>query len=271
MATHEPAARSETAMTKRLVTWYLLAGLVPGLASGQTVTLPAERLSLDRAVRLAVQHNRQLASARMQVANADEQIAIARTRRRPIFTTEATASQLLSPVSFSFPAGSFGEFPATGPIPSTDTTIKVPRQPTLYVQSSMSQPLTQLIRVNIGIDSAVTTRELDRTVQLRVAQQVQLKSDALDVQFRLAREELTRTTTLNTLASQKERLNQLIGRDVRTAFEVDQVLALSALEVDLEAAQRRALDSRSDLRQARLAVKQADLDRRLTSAGGFRR
>jgi len=296
-------------MTKRLVTWCLLAGLTPGVAGAQTAARPAERLSLEQAVQIAVEHNRQLVSARLQVANADDQIAIARTRRLPVFSTEAQASQLLSPVSFSFPAGSFGAFPATGPIPSTDTTINVPRQPTMYLQSSVSQPLTQLIKANIGIQSAMASRELeseraratqltvvnnvkrlyfavlqtqsslaantemlalyrelDRTVQVRVAQQVQLRSDALDVQFRLAQEELTRTTTLNTLASQKEQLNQLLGRDVRTAFEVENVSTLSVLDVDVEAAQRHALESRPEVRQARLNVRQAELDRRVTRA-----
>ena len=296
-------------MTKRLVSWCLVASLIPALASAQTAPRAGERLSLEQAVRIAVEHNRQLGSARLQVAKAEDQIAIARTRRLPVFSTEATASQLLSPVSFSFPAGSFGEFPATGPIPSTDTTIDVPRQPTMYIQSSVSQPLTQLIKANIGIQTAVASREiesekarstqlslvnnvkrlyfailqtqsaleantemlalyreLDRTVQVRVAQQVQLKSDALDVQFRLAQEELTRTTTLNTLATQKEQLNQLLGRDVRTSFEVEHVAALSILDVDLEAAQSHALDSRPEIRQARLNVKQAELDRRLTKA-----
>jgi len=296
-------------MTKRLVTWCLLAGLTPGVAAAQTAARPAERLSLEQAVQLAAENNRQLGSARLQVASADDQIAVARTRRLPVFSTEAQLSQLLSPVSFAFPAGSFGEFPATGPIPSADTTIKVPRQPTMYVQSSISQPLTQLIKANIGIQSAAASRELerervratqlsvvnsvkrlyfailqtqsalaantemlalyrelDRTVQVRVAQQVQLRSDALDVQFRLAQEELTRTTTLNTLASQKEQLNQLLGRDVRTAFEVENVSTLSVLDVDVEAAQRHALESRPEVRQARLNVTQAELDRRVTRA-----
>jgi outer membrane protein len=296
-------------MTKRIVTSVLLASLVPGVAASQTVARPAQRLSLEEAVAIAVEHNRQLASARLEIAKADDQIAIARTQRLPIFSLEGTASQLLSPVSFAFPAGSFGAFPATGPIPSTDTTIEVPRQPTMYVQSSVSQPLTQLIKANIGIESAVTSRELesekmrstrlslvntvkrlyfsilqtqsaleanrealalyrelDRTVQVRVAQQVQLRSDALDVQFRLAQEELTATTVVNALASQKEQLNQLLGRDVRTPFEIERVSALSVLDVDLDAAQRHALENRPEVRQARVNLKQAELDRRLTKA-----
>jgi outer membrane protein len=296
-------------MTKRFLTCYLLASLVPGIAAAQTAARPAERLSLEQAVEMAVEHNRQLASSRLEIAKADDQIAIARTRRLPVFSLEGTASQLLSPVSFAFPAGAFGAFPATGPIPSTDTTIEVPRQPTMYLQSSVSQPLTQLIKANVGIETAVASRELevervratqlslvntvkrlylailqtqsalaanaeaialyrelDRTVQVRVAQQIQLRSDALDVQFRLAEEELTRTTAMNTLASQKEQLNQLMGRDVRTPFEVHTVPAVSVLDIDLEAAQRHALESRPEVRQARLNVRRAELDRRLTRA-----
>jgi outer membrane protein len=290
--------------------WGFVAALMPAVAVAQTTPWSAsERLPLETAIRLAVEHNRQLASARLQVEKAEDQIAIARTHRLPVFSIEGTASQLLAPVSFSFPKGAFGEYANIGPIPSTDATIKVPQQPTGYLQSSISQPLTQLIKVNLGIQSAeagrvletekarstqltvvnavkrlyftilqtqsaleanrealALYRELDRTVQMRVAQQVQLRGDALDVQFRLAQEELTTTTVLNALASQKEQMNQLLGRDVRTPFEVEVVSAVSILEVEMDAAQRSALERRPDVRQARVALKQAELDRRTTKA-----
>jgi outer membrane protein TolC len=101
---------------------------------------------------------------------------------------------------------------------------------------------------------------------VRVAQKVALRSDALDVQFRLAKEQLTRTTYENTLANQKEQLNQLLGRDVRTDFVVEPVSTLSISEIDLNAARTRALDNRPDVREARLKVEQADVDRRAKKA-----
>ena len=61
------------------------------------------------------------------------------------FDTEVSASQLLTPVGFSFPQGAFGTFPGTGPIPSVDTTVKVPMQPTMY------EPLSQLDVRNQGV------------------------------------------------------------------------------------------------------------------------
>jgi outer membrane protein TolC len=284
--------------------------LLPAIAAGQPVPRPTgETLTLDAAIRLAVESNRQLQSARLQIEKAEEDVAVARTRRLPTFETQATTSQLLTPVNFGFPQGAFGSFPGTGPIPAVDTTVSVPRQPTAYVSSTVSQPLSQLFRIGLGIRSAVKTRdierehtraqqlstinsvkrlyfavlqtesalaanneaialyrELDRTLQVQVAQKVALRSDALDVQYRLAEEELSLTTQQNLLASQKEQLNQLLGRDVRTQFDVEHVSAIFALDVDVDAAQGHALASRPDVQEARLKLQQAEIDRRLTKA-----
>jgi outer membrane protein TolC len=297
-------------MTMRNATACLLAFLVPAIVSAQTAsTVLGERLSLESAVRLAIESNRQLQSARLQLEKADADVAVARTQRLPAFETEVMTSQLLSPVEFAFPKGAFGDFPGTGPIPSVDSTVSVPRRPTYYVSTQVSQPLSQLFRIGLGIQSAATTREverervraeqlsvvnnvkrlyfailqtesaltanetaiemyreLERTLQTRVIQKVALRSDAMDVQFRLAQEELSLNRTRNALASQKEQLNQLIGRDVRTPFEVEGVKSVSVVEIDVAAAQTRALDSRPDVREARLKLQQADLDRRMTKA-----
>jgi outer membrane protein len=109
-------------------------------------------------------------------------------------------------------------------------------------------------------------RELDRTLVVRVAQKVALRADAMDVQLRLAQAELARTTFQNALAAQKEQLNQLLGRDVQTAFEVEAIAELAPLEVDLAASRRTALESRPDVREARLRLEQAELDRRIAKA-----
>jgi outer membrane protein len=291
---------------KRLARYWVMAALLPSVVAAQTVAIPAaDTLSLEAALRLAVEHNVSLQTARLQVDKAGEDIAVARTRRLPSFETSVTASELLTPVGFTFPAGAFGVYPGTGPIPSTDMRITTPRQPTAYFSAQVSQPLSQLIRLGLGVRTATTARdieherrraqqlslvssvrrlyyailqtrsavaastdaialyrELDRTVQHRVVQKVALRSDALDVQSRLVREEFERTRHMNTLASQKEQLNQLLGRDVRTAFEVEGVPEVSLLDVDLEAAQSRALKNRPDLEEARLKLKQAELDYR---------
>jgi outer membrane protein TolC len=297
-------------MKRRVDIYVFVLMLLPTLAVAQTanVTL-TERLTLDRAVQLAIGNNRQIQSAALQVQKASEEVEIARSRRLPVFDIQGQASQLLTPVDFAFPQGAFGEFAGVGPIPATDTNVSVPRQLTYFVSSQVSQPVTQLFRINRGIDSAVAShaieqeharaqrlsvtnsvkrlyfailqtesaldateqalalyRELDRMLEVRVAQKVALRSDALDVQFRLAQEQLTKTTYQNTLASQKEQLNQLLGRDVRSDFVVEPVSTLSISELDVTAARARALENRPDVREARLKVEQADLDRRAKKA-----
>jgi len=297
-------------MKKHVESLCLVLTLVPAVAAAQPAPVAiTQRLTLDRAIQLAVENNRQIQTAALQLQKANEDVEVARTHRLPVFDIQGQAAQLLTPVDFAFPQGAFGEFPGVGPIPATDTDVSVPRQLTYYFSSQVSQPITQLFRIGLGIDSAratsaieqehlnaqrlsVTTsvkrlyfailqsesaldsteqalalyRELDRTLEVRVAQKVALRADSLDVRFRLAKEELTRTTYQNTLASQKEQLNQLLGRDVRTDFVVEPVTELSIAEVDLDAARTRALENRPDLREARLKVEQADLDRRLKKA-----
>jgi len=65
------------------------------------------------------------------------------------------------------------------------------------------------------------------------------------------------------LATQKEQLNSLIGREVGYEFEVTDAPAFTSIETDLVAARRTALEHRPELQQARLSVEQATLARRL--------
>jgi outer membrane protein TolC len=294
-------------MKSRLVA-ALCGLLVPAAAIAQP-SANGDVLTLKAALQLALANNRQVQTALLNVEKADAQLEVSRIRRLPKFELEAQASQLLTPVGFSFPRGAFGEFPGTGPIPADDTTVNVPLQPTFYMTSQVSQPLSQLFRINLGIRSAEASRdiereraraqqlsvvdqvkrtyfailqtgsalnaleesialyrELDRTLQVRVAQQVALRSDSLDVQFQLAQAELSRTVRRNAIATQKEQLNQLLGRDIRTSFDVETVSEIAVTDVDLEAAQARALASRPDVREAQLTLRQAELDRRLSRA-----
>ncbi|MEZ5289683.1 MAG: TolC family protein [Vicinamibacterales bacterium] len=110
-------------------------------------------------------------------------------------------------------------------------------------------------------------RALGTTLSARVAQKVALRADALEVDYRLAEEELARTTFENALASGKEELNRLLGRDVATAFDVAEAADVTLTDVDLDLARQRALESRPEVRQAHLTIGQALLDERIARAG----
>jgi outer membrane protein TolC len=112
-------------------------------------------------------------------------------------------------------------------------------------------------------DSIKLYRELDRVTDDYVVQQVALKSEGLEVKTRLARSEYDALSLRNQLATQKEQLNQLLGREVNAEFSVSPVEAASYYEVDLASARARAIDQRPEIREARLNVRNADLDRRI--------
>jgi outer membrane protein TolC len=96
-----------------------------------------------------------------------------------------------------------------------------------------------------------------------VAQQVSLKSDSLEVKTRLAKAEYEALNLTNQLATEKEQLNNLLGRDVRAEFTVATVPDVNGFDADLALARSRALEQRPEVREARLLVKQAEVDRRI--------
>jgi outer membrane protein len=109
-------------------------------------------------------------------------------------------------------------------------------------------------------------RELERVTEMYVLQQVALKPEHMEVQAKLTEAEYQLLTLQNLLASQKEQLNQLLGRDVRTEFEVvdgDGMAEFVMRETDLAAARERALAQRPEVAAARLKVRYAQYDRRI--------
>ena len=108
-------------------------------------------LTLDEAIQIAVANNRSLKIASLEVDKSKWQIAEVKTRRLPAFSGTILGSQLLNEVSFSFPAGAFGNFPGIGPVPAANTKVTTSRQPIAYVVSQATQPLSQLYKIQLGV------------------------------------------------------------------------------------------------------------------------
>ena len=109
-------------------------------------------------------------------------------------------------------------------------------------------------------------RELDRVTDEYLQQQVALKADSLDVKTRLANSEYQETVLRNTFATQKESLNNLLARDVRTDFTVASAPEVTTYTLDNELARQKALAQRPEIQQARFKVQQAEYDRRVTKS-----
>src|SRR5260370_152591 len=262
----------------------------------------AEVLSLDQAINIALQNNRSLKNARINVEKGEDEIRNIRTSRLPSTHFYALVSEDMVKHETNLTNPVTGVFPGIGPFFSLST----PRRPTAVFAAQVLQPLSQQYRIGLAInavklardeeqqkmrsheqslvnnvkktyyeilqsesalesvrDEVKSYRELDRVTGEFVLQQVVLKSDHLQVQTRLARAEYEALDLTNRLSTQKEQLNKLLGRDVLTDFSVSLVAEATIIVDDISASRRRALEQRPELSEARLKIKQAKLDKRL--------
>jgi outer membrane protein TolC len=266
-------------------------------------------LTLEDAVSLALDNNRQVKISGLEAEKTGHQVNVARSRRLPQFHVDALAGSLLRPFDFTFPAGSFGTYPGTGPIPSTDAKIRTEAQFTSFVTASVDQPLSQLHELSLGVkatelgheiaregvraerqkvaaqvrsayfglvasqaavdalrETVKTLAEAQRVTAQHEAQQTVLRGDALEIEARLLRSRHDLQAAENQLATQREVLNDLLGRELGTRFRVEPIPELSADTLTIEHARQRAGDSRPELRQAVLREQQADYERRIAKA-----
>lgn len=127
-----------------------------------------------------------------------------------------------------------------------------------------------LVAIQAGVEStreAVATLEEAQQVTARYRlQETVLRADALEVDARLAKSRFEFSVAENSLATQRERLNQLLGRDLNTPFRVESFPEEDASGLTLEDARRQATQNRPEVREAQLKTKQAEVDRRLAKA-----
>jgi len=273
------------------------------------VLASSQELTLDQAITLALQKNRQIKVAQLEVSKSEHDTEVMKTYRLPQFKLNMMQGQLLNKISFTFPPGTFGAIPGLGPFPPTTTYITTPERPFTLIQAQANQPLSQLYRIGLGVDakkldtqvakeklsmqeqgivndvkktfynlvqaqSALTAteetitllKEMNRIAANGLEQQVILKSDMLDAEAGLAKAESESTSLQNTVATLKEKMNDLLARDLETEFTVSQTTEVKPWEMDLAATRALALQQRPEIREARLKTQEAEIDRRAKKA-----
>ena len=274
-----------------------------GLAYAQdTKPTAGEWLTLDQAIDLALHNNHSVKIAQLAVERAEEDISSVKTARLPSLHAYTLVSgnlakdqiQLQNPAANFFPGlDSFFSlnvarkptaiFAASAIEPLSQqyriglhikleklsrevaqTKLRLQTEETIDQVKKAYYAILQTRSALSSVQEAVKSyRELDKVTGDYVLQQVALKADHLVVQTRLAREQYEELELSNRLATQKEQLNSLLGREVSTEFELVAVPSLVTVETDLAAARKIALDRRPELQTARLTVQQATLDRRI--------
>jgi outer membrane protein TolC len=140
----------------------------------------------------------------------------------------------------------------------------------LKISAEVRNAYFDLVATQAGVDAAreavKTLEEAQRVTAEYKAQEAVLRAEALDVDARLAKSQYDLSTAENGLATQREHLNQLLGRDLTTPFRVDETPENEAPDLTLTTARQQALDNRPEIRGAHLKQRQAEYDRRIAKA-----
>jgi outer membrane protein TolC len=161
-----------------------IAGIATVWGQAPAVESAPQLLTLDEAVRIAEANNREVQSSELDVTKAGQVVAQARTNYRPKLDAYALGGVPFGPIKFTIPAGTLGTYAATGPIPSTNATIRSPMQLSGFIYATATQPLTQLYKINLAVQQARLGPDLARQ-EVR-AQQQETRRQVKEAYYQLA-------------------------------------------------------------------------------------
>jgi outer membrane protein TolC len=141
-------------------------------------------LTLEEALRIALDNNRDVQISELSVAKARDGVAEAKTNYLPKLDANALAGIPMQQLKFTIPAGSLGSYPSTGPIPGKDAVIHSPVRLSAFINASAAQPLTQLYKVKLSVQESRLGIDL-ASEQVR-AQQQEIRRQVKEAYYQLA-------------------------------------------------------------------------------------
>ncbi len=200
-------------------------------ATGQERT-SEDVLTLDRAIELARANNRETRRAKFEIDRQREAAAEARTSYYPRFDTYLLGTELLTPLDFTIRAGQLGTYPSTGPIPGSNVDLHTPARPVAVASITVTQPITQLLRVRLSVRQQRLSEELSR--QSYSQQDQQLVSNVRRVYYSLLQSQSEAESQRATIHSLEE-----LGRLTDRRLQVRAALRADALRIKAEEAKAR--------------------------------
>src|ERR1700751_149501 len=138
------------------------------------------------------------------------------------------------------------------------------------IVADVKQAYYAILQTESALQSAEATvlgyKETDRVTLQYLAQESVLKSSSLQVKAQLAQALYQVVQLHDTLQTQKEQLNDLLGRDIDTPFRTQGVPPASSEELDLKLARQTALKQRPEVQEAEIDVQRAEYDRRIAKS-----
>jgi outer membrane protein len=144
------------------------------------------------------------------------------------------------------------------------------RQQKQQITDSVKQAYYQLLQSQSALEATdenvKALHEVDRTTEEYVKEKAALPYQSAGVKVQLAQAELQQVTLQDTIQTQKENLNNLMGRDLTAEFRLSSVPDALPEEQSIDLARQNALSGRSEIRQAQFKVEQANYAKRLQKA-----
>jgi outer membrane protein TolC len=207
----------------------LVVGLLfacPGPMWGQTPAAPFQApLTVQQLLDAALANNRSLKIAEAHVAKAEADANAASKRQFPALNTQLFGGPV-SEFDFLFPAGVFGTFPTTGPIPPSDAKVNSPSKFATLFQFQATQPLTPLFRIRANLHQLEYERDV---MQERRRARAQAISSDVRRQYYAVLEAQSAVMASDAAVNYYKELYRVARdqQDAKTAFEAD-TLAVQA-------------------------------------------
>lgn len=250
-----------------------------------STTIHARQLTLDEAVSAAVEHNASVRNAQLEVEKAQTRIAGAKTRRLPSFELSMIGGEAINNISIE--------------IEETGDRIDLARTFSMFGIARITQPVTQLHSINLGIKLSEASKAADeeraRAARVAIAREVKSAYFAVLSAKRYAEamqesvtawEEVERE--MNVRVSQKAALeadrldatarlastklaalsasNALAGAQDQLNYLVGEAIEVVGVDDAIEFPETGTAANRPDVREAELLVEQAKLDWRMKNA-----
>jgi outer membrane protein len=271
------------------------------LSQGQEPSGDLPVLSLAQAIQIAVENNRPVNMAKLDIVKSQWEVAQTKTKRFPAITTYLFASVDITNPTFTFPSDLFDN--------QQPQKLKLSNGITGTASVQVAQPLSQLYQIHLAVreqelstdlatqqyrgqrqsivssvkqayyatlqtESALEAtqslvkqyEETDRVATNYLGQESVLKSDSLEAKAKLAQSRYQVVQLRDTLQTQKEQLNELLARDLDTPFRTEQVPPITPEEMDLKTARSTALQQRPEVKEAEIDTQRAEYDRKLSRA-----
>jgi multidrug efflux pump subunit AcrB/outer membrane protein TolC len=112
------------------------------------------RITLEEAQTLAATNSSYNKLARLRTGEQEQRLRAARALQYPELRNESNFLYGLEKQRIQLPAGSIGDIPGLGPVPANNVTVLQGKLNIALSQTTLAQPLTQLVKIRAGIRAA---------------------------------------------------------------------------------------------------------------------